>query len=1388
MVWVFLLGFFSGILAVAVVAYIYLFNAFGKPTPLPPFIDQFQPLKVPQELKNFLRSHPDGGSEWEHCFSISLLFHFLFQEHKDTRKFRRWVYKKLQLELNDVTTRSAAGRIISGIQIRDLSVGNEFPLIKNIRVERFQMSEDREFFEELSFVIDVDYRGGFQTSVDVNMIFGFAHLSIKVLRLAGKARIVLTRHPYAHWCFSFIDMPELDFKVESQFQGKQLKRMIPLITQAFRKTLQRKHVWPNYKIRYRPLLPNPFLQPSPPPSAFEHVEVTGKGLEVTILQCTRLNTKLVQNDENSSPYEVYCSISLDQRPFTGNTKGDSFHCVSVMLNFSRKGPSDSIGLTFSKNKVIAVENGSTADKCGFKEGDTLLAINNVPIRNERQAMRMLSGTAGELVVLVERDLDHYMEEQEEFEEEEVLMDDGREEFVCVGTKKNKDHSTLKPCTSKIGASSSHNLLSTNSEHESERHARASSMCSSESPQPQTPVKKESTPEFSTSLPMRASFPVDFEDKGKLTPNSSVDKTENTNRETGEIDHEKERERRQSSTPMSPFSLDTTATSPSARSEQEMDNKVAFDFPAEKADEQSVEEMVDECGDCLTRTRSVRVPKLSVQQPSADFRRSRSESELFMTNDPENDDIESSNINVDEELVARLNEDDLDEGEFEDAPIDPDDPATTIRASVRNILTSEEAPRDDLLGTSAPNESMGSPKVASRRERFQARANDMATKLHAGKSKVNDFFWRRTSHNKDLSPRSSFRSPSATAYAELAAESEDNCHAVEHGRNGSPLPSHDVNQTVPAEVNVMDKSAVKKKWIKRKGKSPTPSADSNTALADSSSSSSGTTKQARPTTAANDSTTSDFDQSPTTAQARPLITSRSTKAVPLANNVLWGQSLHFGLEKRVTRYLNVTVHARKKKLDNVPTGDFGTAIGGEVARPILLGHTSVYIPQVVDDCQLTLANCHREVFQLRPPPKYDDSEPGAEFAELARHTGFDSRLCYGDITLSFRFFPQGLPQSSIRVGTPDNQAQSTSGELHVEPTETHPLQSGRISPFDQTRNDTRPQTLYDHKWVSVHFKHGSLHCAICNGRIWLKSGSRCAVCNIICHDKCQDKANRQHECIPDPNMARFDDDAHFEVLDGNDLGDSAIGSTENSTMDTLSTIDLASSVDTDSIASSMQSRRRRIANKVSEKLTNTWKNVGAPRMRKISKQQSPTGNEGIVAQDDSVGCSGQSTEYQENKNASQKESLEIPQLVSISDILQKYFPDLHLQGSPLLSALRFEPGNAYNAQVIDEAKACGKLVFDHLSDIEERKRRINEQIDEIQSRITYLANLRRTIVDKSGDEFESIDDRREALAVLMLHYCTGLSECMDKEEQLEKQKVKGSPQKSPEPQNLQQTSE
>lgn len=63
-----------------------------------------------------------------------------------------------------------------------MSLGTEIPVIKNIRVENYEMSENCEFFEKISFECDIDYSGGFETSVDVSMIFNrLANLSVKVI-------------------------------------------------------------------------------------------------------------------------------------------------------------------------------------------------------------------------------------------------------------------------------------------------------------------------------------------------------------------------------------------------------------------------------------------------------------------------------------------------------------------------------------------------------------------------------------------------------------------------------------------------------------------------------------------------------------------------------------------------------------------------------------------------------------------------------------------------------------------------------------------------------------------------------------------------------------------------------------------------------------------------------------------------------------------------------------------------------------------------------------------------------------------------------------------------------------------------------------------------------
>lgn len=144
------------------------------------------------------------------------------------------------------------------------------------------------------------------------------------------------------------------------------------------------------------------------------------GIEVTVLQCSRLKNALLLDDKNKN-YEVYCTVSIESRPIVQNE--EQGHVVNVLLTFSRYDVSSPIGLVFDKNvaatgnntnravKVCTVEDNSLADKAAFKPGDVLVAINNVPIRSERQATRFLQSTTGDLTVLVERSLDDIDEEE-----------------------------------------------------------------------------------------------------------------------------------------------------------------------------------------------------------------------------------------------------------------------------------------------------------------------------------------------------------------------------------------------------------------------------------------------------------------------------------------------------------------------------------------------------------------------------------------------------------------------------------------------------------------------------------------------------------------------------------------------------------------------------------------------------------------------------------------------------------------------------------------------------------------------------------------------------------------------------------------------------------------
>lgn len=99
----------------------------------------------------------------------------------------------------------------------------------------------------------------------------------------------------------------------------------------------------------------------------------------------------------------------------------------------------------------------------------------------------------------------------------------------------------------------------------------------------------------------------------------------------------------------------------------------------------------------------------------------------------------------------------------------------------------------------------------------------------------------------------------------------------------------------------------------------------------------------------------------------------------------------------------------------------------------------------------------------------------------------------------------------------------------------------------------------------------------------------------------------------------------------------------------------------------------------------------------------------------------------------------------------------LELSENLSQMMYQPGNAYNEQMINAAKIAGKNMFADLDPVS-RKAKINEDMEKIRNVIHQITIERLNVMKytRSGSiNFAVLEDRLQALAVLMLHYCAAL---------------------------------
>lgn len=193
---------------------------------------------------------PHLPPEPETCGFLNAIFLFLFRELRDTPLVRHWVTKKIRVEFEELLQTKTAGRLLEGLNLRDVSLGDSVPVLKTARLVRPVALDDSGMPEELSFEVDLEYAGGFHLAVDVDLVFGkSAYLFVKMRRVAGRLRLRFSRLPFTHWSFAFVEDPLVDFEVKSQFEGRPLPQLTSIIVNQLKRVIKKKHTLPNYKIR-----------------------------------------------------------------------------------------------------------------------------------------------------------------------------------------------------------------------------------------------------------------------------------------------------------------------------------------------------------------------------------------------------------------------------------------------------------------------------------------------------------------------------------------------------------------------------------------------------------------------------------------------------------------------------------------------------------------------------------------------------------------------------------------------------------------------------------------------------------------------------------------------------------------------------------------------------------------------------------------------------------------------------------------------------------------------------------------------------------------------------------------------------------------------------------
>ncbi|XP_037127805.1 PDZ domain-containing protein 8 isoform X1 [Syngnathus acus] len=348
----------------------------------------------------------------ESCHFLNAIFLFLFRELRDTPVVRHWLTKKIKVEFEELLQTKTAGRLLEGLSLRDISLGNSLPVFNTAKLMKpVHMNEDG-MPEELNFEVDIEYNGGFHLAIDVDLVFWkSAYLFVKMRRVVGKLRLQFTRVPFTHWSFTFLEDPLVDFEVKSQFEGRPLPQLTSIIVNQLKRVIKKKHTLPNYKIRYKPFFPFQ-VQPSLGSTSDFELSVQDSRLvegrlKVTLIECSRL---FILGSYDRETY-VHCTLELSSHQWKEKTRS------SIKRTEVIKGPCGSVGMTFrhvpaTEGDVVhvsieTVTPNSPAASADLQRGDRLIAIGGVKVTSSVQVPKLLKQAGDRVAVLYERPVRHH---------------------------------------------------------------------------------------------------------------------------------------------------------------------------------------------------------------------------------------------------------------------------------------------------------------------------------------------------------------------------------------------------------------------------------------------------------------------------------------------------------------------------------------------------------------------------------------------------------------------------------------------------------------------------------------------------------------------------------------------------------------------------------------------------------------------------------------------------------------------------------------------------------------------------------------------------------------------------------------------------------------------